>query len=305
MQRIATACLTLTLLSVWTGVPGHASTLAKVLGRIAEMGGSPLATVMMNVAETAAAPVDQLRTLRPADRVVIGYGPGGVPVLAAADALGLRVTPEAAAALQTGLAAGLYPLGSALHRLPPAGQLSLVAQAQDGRRLDLARELVLSRIDGSVTTLVQGLLLPDLAPALMVAAHQDGPGDALLRLGAIASTVLGTVNAGELVTHVQAGWSADALTPRIDLALAGVDTGASTGWQAAATTAATADALRSAVMGGQPGARALVANLSSNAQAVTGAVRLRVDGVGIAASSAITTVLGAVNGGGIHGAHGP
>lgn len=301
MLRIGPGFLIL-VLTLAPGLRAEASALARVLGRIAEMGASPLAAVMMNVAETVPDAGMQARPLRPGDTVVIGYASDGEPVTATAGPLGVQVAPEMAARLATGLAAGLYPVGSALHSLPPAGQLSLMAQAADGRRLDLARELVLSRIDGSVTTIVKGLLLPDLAPAMLVTAQDGWAHIGVLDMGALTTTVLGTVNAGELATNIRAEWSPEALASRIDLALAAVDSGSALALDAAQGGNAAAGAASSRVLGGVEDSRALLLNLSSNAMAVTGAVALRVDGASIAAAGVATTVLGAVNGGGIDGA---
>ena len=132
-----------------------------------------------------------------------------------ATAEGVLVTESTAAGLSSGLAAGIYPPGSALYAVPPAGQLSLFQEAQDRRALALATELVMTRIDGSVTNIITGIVPPEMAS---VYALQQGPAIGVV-LGEVQSTVIGSVNTGEIVTHVDVTASLGQMGGGIDLAL--------------------------------------------------------------------------------------
>ena len=280
-------------------VPADASTLARVLDQISGMGVSPLAAVMMNAAVNA--PATAARLLAPGDIVVIGYAADGRPMRAEAGAGGLLVPDVLAAGMTSGLAAGLYPVGSQLYALPPAGQLSLFDAAQDGRRLAQARDLALSRVDGTVTTILRGLILPDLAPTLLASAYQAPHGPDAMQIEEITSTVLGAVNAGEIVLNLQAEWDVGAQLPRIDLALAGIARGADTALSEAVTTRTSSLAARIAATPAAQGAGSMMLNLATNALTVTGAVVQDVQGVTYGVQSTVTTVIGAVNGGRIGG----
>lgn len=298
MRRAAAFCAALV-----TALPADATTLARVLDRITGMGVSPLAAVVMNAAVNA--PPAGPRLLAPGDMVVIGYAPDGVPVTAVAGAAGLQVPDSLAAGMVTGLSAGLYPVGSQLYALPPAGQLSLFDAAQDGQRLAQARDLALSRVDGSISTILRGLILPDLAPTLLTVAYDASHGPDTLQIDAITSTVLGAVNAGEIVLTVRAEWDMAAQLPRIDMALAGIARGADTALSEAMTTQATSLSARVAATPAAQGAGAMMLNLASNAMTVTGAVVQDVQGVSFGVQTTVTTVIGAVNGGRIGGAAPP
>lgn len=287
----------LILVALWAAAPAHGATLDRVLDRIAGMGLSPLAAVVMNAAVNASRPGSGARLLAPGDIVVIGYTAEGGAVTARAGTDGLSVTDETAWGLAAGLGPGFYPVGSQLFALPPAGQLSLFAAAQDGRRLAEARDLALSRVDGSVTTVVRGLLLPELAPALLASVY-DAPGTGV-QIGGMVSTVLGAVNAGEIALALDARWDPTALTPKIDLAQAAIARGSGVVMSEAVTSRAFAT---SAEIGSTvAGSGVMMLNIASNAMALTGAVVTDVQGVTLAAQTMATTVLGAVNGGSISG----
>ena len=276
-----------------------ASTLEGVLERINQMGGSPLMSIMANLAETIATPVTEDRKLLEGDRVILGYDISGNPVTTVAGPTGVTVTPVLAASMTSGVAAGLYPVGSALYALPPAGQLSLFDETVTGRALETARELAMSRIDGSVTNIIEGLLLPDLVPATLVAAQiAQSMAENQIVMHDISTTVLGAVNTGEIVTNVtislQPGGS-------VDMALAGISNGAEIAVQQAQTRSASASSVQISQIGGQPDVQALALNIAHSASAITGAVVNRVNGQSVVVGDIVTTVLGAVNGGRMNG----
>jgi hypothetical protein len=292
-RTIALAALTL------SAQTAAASTLEGVLERINQMGGSPLLSIMVNLAETIATPAAQDRKLLEGDRVILGYDVSGNPVTTIAGPMGVTVTPVLAASMTSGLAAGLYPVGSALYALPPAGQLSLFDETVTGRALETARELAMSRIDGSVTNIIEGLLLPDLVPATLVAAQiAQSVAENQIVMQDIRTTVLGAVNTGEIVTNVTVSFQPGG---SVDLALAGISNGADIAVQQAQTRSAWASSVQISQIGGQPDVQALALNIAHSASAITGAVVNRVNGQSVVVGDIVTTVLGAVNGGRVNG----
>lgn len=284
-----------------TSSAAGASILEAVLERIAGMGQSPLAAIMANVAESSGGPVEATRVLRPGDRVIIGYDSAKVPVYGTASPAGVLVTTaQAEAVVPTGLAAGLYPVGSALYALPPAGQLSLYEEAQDGLKLDRARELMLSRIDGSVTNIVTGLLFPDLAPRTLISAYDGTAAQDLFGIDEINTTVLGAVNAGEIVTRVSVKYVTEHLDAAVGMSLAEISSGANMTLNEVAVDTARARSITSSQLGGPDGA-ALALNMAANVMEITGRVENRVQGHGASVARAVTTVIGAVNGGVVSG----
>ena len=189
----------------------EASLLAEVLDRIARMGPSPLAAIMVNASVNAPAALTTPRHLAQGMRVIVGYAASGAPVEAVAGQDGLLITPETADNMRTGLAAGLYPIGSAVFSLPPAGQLSLYEADRDGLRLQRATEMALATVDGSITTIIDGLLLPDLAPLGTVARSVAATDPRALRIDQVTTTVLGAVNSGEIVSAIAVDRIVDAL----------------------------------------------------------------------------------------------
>jgi hypothetical protein len=277
-----------------------ASTLESVLAKIDQMGGSPLMSIMVNLAETIASPTTKDRLLMAGDRVILGYDAAGNAVSATAGPMGVLVPSAMALSMPTGLAAGLYPVGSALYALPPAGQLSLFHETGAGQALEIARDLALSRIDGTVTNVIEGLLLPDLVPAMLVTVY-DGQGGqgGLLAIEEIHSTVLGAVNAGEIVTQIRVSLQPGAT---IDLALAGISRGAKIAVQDAQNRSTAAGSLQIRQIGAIPEMQALALNLAHSASGISGAVLNRVEGQTVDIGEIVTTVIGAVNGGRVNGA---
>jgi hypothetical protein len=284
-----------------TASPLAASTiLQEVLNTLGEMYDAPLISMFGNAAFNAPERITVATTLKPADRVIIGYDAVQNPVFGVASDTGLLVTPEQAAALQTGLAAGLYPQGSTLYRLPPAGQLSLFNQAADGVELARAEEFLMTRIDGRVSNIVVGMLLPDLAPAAMVAAYDPVTIAGKARLpSTIDSTVLGAVNTGTVITNVEVivgGLPGGAN----DLGLSSVSVGANGLAGLARTKSAMALSAGVRQMGYDADIASVSYNIAMNAMDVDGRVRNEIRATNFRVGEITSTVIGAVNGGGIN-----
>lgn len=279
---------------LWPGGAAAMTTLQRVLAALDAMGASPVAGLFANIAASTAPVVEQVgRRLVAGDAVIIGYDALGDPVRATATAEGVMVSESTASGLASGLAAGLYPPGSALYSVPPGGQLSLFQEAQDQRDLALATELVMTRIDGSVTNIITGIVPPELAA---VYAVQQGP-DIGLVLGEVQSTVIGSVNTGEIVTHLDVTASLGQVGGGIDLAMSEIAVGANQALDRAATANAMAQHFENRALGGAPDLRAVMVNLAGNAQTVTGAVTTIVQSQSVAIGDSVTTVIGAVNAG--------
>jgi hypothetical protein len=177
--------------------------------------------------------------------------------------------------------------------------LSLFDETVTGRALETARELAMSRIDGSVTNIIEGLLLPDLVPATLVAAQiAQSVAENQIVMQDIRTTVLGAVNTGQIVTNVTVSFQPGG---SVDLALAGISNGADIAVQQAQTRSAWASSVQISQIGGQPDVQALALNIAHSASAITGAVVNRVNGQSVVVGDIVTTVLGAVNGGRVNG----
>lgn len=279
---------------------GHASILEEVLFRIDLMGGSPLSAIMVNLAENIASPMQAPRGLQPQDLVIVGYDAIGQPVTAVSEPTGLVISSALAGSLSSGLEAGIYPVGSQLYQLPPGGQLSLYDQSRDGEQLAMAQALLMSRVDGSITTVISGILLPELAPARLASVY-DARGEAdLLNVARINSTVLGAVNTGEILTNVSAEWQTSALIPRIGLQLAEVSVGANARVAESVTGTADASSLTLAAMGGSAQNPALVLNQATNGTAIVGRIHTLVQSQSASVGEIMTTVIGALNAGSVN-----
>ena len=114
--------------------------------------------ISANIAENISNPTTRTRSLATGDRVIIGYDTTGTAVLGTADAFGVWVDRSQASALGSGVSAGLYPVGSAVYSLPPAGQLSIFDQSSSGGTLTPAQETVMTRIDGSITNVMTSVM---------------------------------------------------------------------------------------------------------------------------------------------------
>lgn len=281
--------------------PLSASTILQdVLAALGGLYGGPLVSMFGNGAFNAPQLTAVSVGLQAQDQVIIGYDPQQVPVYATAGATGLIVTPAQAASLQSGLAAGLYPPGSALYSLPPAGQLSLYDRAVDGAVLARAEEMLLTRIDGHVSNVVTGMLFPDLAPTRIAAAQNPAEFLDLATLApTIDSTVLGAVNTGTVVSDIKVVVSS--LPDHLGgLGLSEIAIGAN----ALAGLARTESAL--AVQGGmrQLGGDAQFAsvsyNMAVNAMDVNGRIQNQISATTMRVGEIASTVLGAVNGGSIN-----
>ncbi|MFO8127505.1 hypothetical protein [Yoonia sp.] len=224
--------------------------------------------ISANIAENISNPTIQNRSLATGDRVIIGYDTSGTAVLGSADAFGVFVDPSQASALGSGVSAGLYPVGSALYSLPPAGQLSIFAQTSSGGPLTPAQETVMTRIDGTITN-----VLTSVTPRLTsdVTAFNSGMFSSYIDVSTMGSTALGAVNAGEIITHIQVITGRDALgTNGIDLAHLG--RGPNTAFDYAQAGEISALTHRVRQMGGGVNESMLALNIASNATEVTGRV---------------------------------
>lgn len=230
---------------------------------------------------------DAALTLQPGQEVVVGFDALGNPVTATAGATGLWVDDAAAGGIATGLARGLYPVGSALYSLPPAGQLSLWQQDAQGSALREARGLIAGRVDGRIGI---AALADDLQFAQLGAAAVTDRAVTAATGRVIASTVLGVSNAGTVLS----GLTSEALVPDLSSVTMGA-TGRID--QAIAAGGVEALAQSSRLVAGGEGPSLVALNLGSNAQDVTGAVRLQVERVAVQVGAIAPTVLGAVNDG--------
>lgn len=272
---------------------------ASVLERVLELASAlypqiRAANFSANIAENFGTLAVAQKTLGGGDRVIIGYDGLGAAVYAVAGPSGVLVTPaQTTTLISGGVSAGLYPLGSALYAIPPAGQLSIFNQTATGALLDQARTSYLTRIDGSITNIIGSIYPPEIT---QVAAIEAGARS--FDFGGIASTALGAVNAGEIVTKVQVVTGTDAMgLSSFDLAR--LSKGPNIVFDYAATDVTSAMVNRVAQMGGGAEASMLAINLATNSTDVTGRVTNIVSGVNGAIVNIITTTLGAVNGGAI------
>jgi len=294
-----------TAASFWVALlafsPAHAqsSVLEIVLALLDRMDSSPSASMFGNIAANSAGITSQPRPLRSEDMVIIGFDSSSRPVQFLAGPDGLTVTSAMASLVSRGLSAGFYPPGSAIYALPPAGQLSLFDEAADGRKLALVREALLTRIDGSLKFNSVGILLPDLAPTLHVAAYGSlsapWAGLADLPPPIWETTVLGAVNTGQVVTQIQVviGGLPDSLS---DLGVGQVSIGPNSAIAMANVGNALA-IMQQAIVLDDRGKGGATFNIASNAMAVQGDVAVRIEGVIQNVGLIRTTVIGAVNGG--------
>lgn len=278
----------------------EASILDDVLVRISMMGSSPLSAIMINLAENMGSEVRTPRTLRTGELVIVGYRADGSAVEVQAGPAGVLVTPELATTLQTGLRAGLYPVGSQLYELPPAGQLSLFQEARDGAALAYAQDLLMTRVDGSITNIIRGITLPDLAPVQLTRVYNTNSSSDFLDMDRINTTVLGAVNTGEIVTSVRAEWETGGSASQIGLRMAEVSLGANLHLDEALATTAAAGSFAAIELGGSAGNVALVLNQATNGTAIAGQVLTIVQQQNTIIGEILTTAIGAVNAGSVN-----
>jgi hypothetical protein len=273
---------------------------ASVLDRVLELIDAAYPDLMAlsfsaNIAENVSNPMMQNKSLSTGDLVIIGYDPAGTAVFGTADQFGVLVTPSQAAALGSGLSAGLYPIGSAVYTLPPAGQLSIYDQSASGASLALAAETVMSRIDGSISNTAVAFL-PDLTTDVAAVAANLALRN--VDFASMGSTALGAVNTGEIITHVKVVTGPDALAVHgIDLARLGRGPNATMDY--AMTDDLVALSSRVHQMGGGLNESILALNLASNSSAVSGRVQNTISGLNARIGDIVTTAIGAVNGGSI------
>ena len=249
--------------------------------------------ISANIAENFSNPTIQNRSLETGDRVIIGYDVTGSAVHGTADAFGVFVDSSQASALGSGVSAGLYPVGSALYSLPPAGQLSIFEQSSDGSSLSPAQETVMARIDGSITN-----VMTSVTPTFTsdVTAFNSGMFSSYIDVSTMGSTALGAVNAGEIVTHIQVLTGSDALgTNGIDLAQLSKGPNAAFDYALAGDVSSLTH--RVSQMGGGLNESMLALNIASNTTEVTGRVQNTILGLNGSIGNIVTTTIGAVNGG--------
>lgn len=273
------------------------SVLERVLASMPlQAAGASTLSVMTNIAETLpTAPSLQPRRLQPGDVVVIGYADSGAPVTATSDALGLTVTDLDAANIGAGVPPGFYPVGSTLFRLPAGTQYSLFSTDAEGARLAAAQELTESRIDGAITNTFNRIIPADLTEIASVALDVESRA----AVGLIASTALGAVNSGEIVTALAVEYDLSTLGTRIDIAHARVEQGVNASVDAVQTSSTLALSATHESLGGSREAMTLALNVASNQMEVVGTVTNLVLAQSAAIGTITTTVLGAVNGGAV------
>ncbi|MBI1218637.1 MAG: hypothetical protein GC186_08830 [Rhodobacteraceae bacterium] len=287
---------------LWAAPARAQSLLEDVLAELSSFGTSPIADILVNLALNAAPVLDAPRALQGGDAVVVGYTPEGTAITAVAGAAGLTVTGAQAAAEISGLPAGFYPVGSALYALPPAGQLSLFYQTATGASLAAAMQPVVARIDGSVSTLVSGLdpsRFGQDASAFAAVPMRIGIGPSGQQL---ATTVLGAVNSGQVVTDVILNVVPDATGGTFNPA--SIATGGNSGYMAA-ITGQTQAIVAQVTQLGVDRAPAAVINMAENMMGVDGHISTRISGVSAEVSQMVTTVIGAVNSGQVNSTNPP
>lgn len=298
----ALALTTLALLPpLMFAAPAQAATLVEVLRRIAAMGPSPLGAVMMNASVNAPFDARHPSYLQTGQSVIIGYGPSGAAITAPATAQGTLITPIQAAELTTGLAAGLYPVGSQLYSVPPAGQLSLYQLDQRGRQLEQATSMALATIDGSIQSVITAALFPDLAEVRIHAFDASQQAARGIDIADLSTTVLGAVNSGKIISEIRI----DGIVPDGATLLgtdpASIGQGAVIGLQEAIAGNAMAIGVTRSEIGTQSDNGALILNLAQSASAVNGQVINIIDGQSASIKSITTTAIGSVNDGRILG----
>lgn len=249
--------------------------------------------ISANIAENISNPTTRPRSLASGDRVIIGYDSTGTAVLGTADAFGVFVDPSQASALGSGVSAGLYPVGSALYSLPPAGQLSIFAQTSSGGTLTPAQETVMTRIDGTITN-----VMTSVTPRLTsdVTAFNSGMFSSYIDVSTMGSTALGAVNAGEIITHIQVITGPDALGAS-GIELAHLARGPNATFDQALAGEVSALTHRVSQTGGGLNESMLTLNVASNMTEVTGRVSNIIVGLNGSIGDIVTTTIGAVNGG--------
>jgi hypothetical protein len=144
------------------------------------------------------------------------------------------------------------------------------------------------------------MLLPDLAPAAMVAAYDPVTIADKARLpSTIDSTVLGAVNTGTVITNVEVivgGLPGGAN----DLGLSSVSVGANGLAGLARTKSAMALSAGVRQMGYDADIASVSYNIAMNAMDVDGRVRNEIRATNFRVGEITSTVIGAVNGGGIN-----
>lgn len=268
------------------------SLLERLLVSIADQYAHENWNINANIAENFGDIGMGMRLLAPGDKVVIGYSTAGSPVEAIASENGILVTKLQADALQSGLAAGRYPAGSLLYALPLGAQLSLYQAAEDGRALTSAQELLSTRIDGRITTLMHSTL-----PADRVEVASIFSGVNFADIGYMTSTALGAVNSGELVAAVRRESAVGPIGVQVELLKAQIAQGRDVGIDVAITNSMQAVSSRTSELGGSPDSAILELNFAGNEMGVTAEIVNQVSGVSLSVNSLVSTAIGSINAG--------
>lgn len=281
--------------------PAQSTTLVEVLRKIAAMGPSPLGAVMMNASVNRPQNTRRPAQLQTGQTVIIGYDPSGAAVTAPAGATGVLINPSQAAQLGSGLAAGLYPIGSQLYSVPPAGQLSLYQADQRGNQLEQATTMALATIDGSIQNILTAALFPDLAEVGIRAIDVSYQATRGIAFEDLSTTVLGAVNSGKIISEIRV----DAIVPDGATLLgthpAIIGSGAMIGLDQAIAGNVAALSVTQAAIGTQTDVSALILNLSQSASGINAQVSNMIDGQSASIRTITTTAIGAVNDGRIFG----
>lgn len=297
--RLVTSLPICGLLLMASSVPAQSSVLKDVLKFIDLMDAKPLEAMFGNIALNSAGISLQPKSLRDGDIVIVGYDRFSQPIQMVAGPNGLMITPEIATTASSSLSAGFYPTGSAIYTLPPAGQLSLFDESVDGQKLMLMREALLTRIDGSINFTNIGIIIPDLAPTFHVATYGNLTTSLVnipkRQLPTWETTVLGAVNSGEMVSHIDIilGELPDNFA---NLELGQIKVGPNKALVLANTSTILVTAQKTSILSDADRSKAIL-NMAANSMEVRGNVSTRVGGVMQGISRINTTVIGAVNSG--------
>lgn len=291
------AVLVLASLLVSPGRVSAQSILEAVLAELLQLGNST-PSLLANLAVNGRDPGAVTPMLAPGDLVLIGYDRNGTPLYETVGLDSLVISSAVAAAESSGLPAGTYPLSMPLYTTPSGG-LAIYDATATGSALPPAI-LSLSRIDGSIriveTNLRSQQYIAGSGPVETIwGALGQSSGEP-----AAVTTVIGAVNAGQLVTAVSVGLSSNATGSLRGIESATIAHGANSAYMAA--SAGRNEAVLSVV--GQLGAAATplaAANIASNLAIAEGAIHVQISRVSAHVGALVTTTIGAVNSGSISG----
>lgn len=251
-------------------------------------------TMMINVADNSPSGMMQVpRYLTAGDRVIVGYDEMGQPDYATVGQNGLTVTTEDALSHDRGLPPGFYPVGSMLFQLEPAAQLSLYESDFSGQSLEAAQVLMTSYINGNITTYISGVVAYELTEIAAI----EFDFDQVFNVGRVQSTVLGAVNTGEIATNITVDFDPDLDVPEMNYALSQISNGINGAVSAAESATTYAVSGTTDAIGGDVETAFLALNIATNTSAIAGAIMTTIRARSASVQDAVTTAIGAVNGG--------